>query len=660
MTNNVLHQQNVFLTTLITCVILVALLLIYNRFFVWTPASSGVMKIFQLRLRFWYMAFVFLIPLRWAVGNIREFENLLPAINILIAAMAVITAIETTFTLAFKYSESGEARVPRHLRMSARLLVYGIILIAGFLTFHGNYIFHNAAIYSILSVFILYIIMHVSYTQFFKWMRWEHPLALALSRRLRFYVYIAIITGVAGYAYISVDFFYSLPMETRHGIESYFHLAFLTILFIIGFEAALATAFDYIFPMLRRIDVPHLFRDLIRTVVYFGLFIFVLGVVLKQDLSTLLLGSTVASIIIGLALQETLGNFFAGLALGISKPYTIGDFLQVDNVTGKVEKIDWRSTAVLTQTGDYIILPNTVLSKAQIQNYSAPTTLHARFIDVGCHYRHAPNTIKQAIIEAASSVSEVLLSPQPEVWLMAFDNSSINYRLRFWLEDYQARFLIESKVREAIWYRFNRENIEIPFPIRTIIHQQEETDAALKAEVRILLEKVDFLNSLRKEDLSFLCTRVRYLLFARSETVFNQGEPGDSFYIIKSGRLTVTARNQQGEVFLTTEMIPGQYFGEMALLTGEPRSATIKALEDTELLVLEKDDLRTIIQDNPQAEEVISRVLAKRQLRTQKAQQECEEEKSCTDEKAAARSIGERLDKISEQFLKKMRDFFSY
>lgn len=660
MTNDILHEQNVFLTTMITCLILVALLLIYNRFFIWAPASSGLMKIFQLRLRFWYMAFVFLIPLRWAIGNIKEFENLVPAINVLIAVMAVITVIETTLTLVFRYSESGEAKVPRHLRMSVRLLVYGILFIAGFLTFHGQYVLHNEVIYNILSVFILYIIMHVSYTQFFKWMQWKHPLALALTSRLRFFVYIAIIVGVADYAYISVDFFDSLPLEMRKGIESNFHLAFLTVLFIIGFEAALATAFDFIFPKLRRIDVPHLFRDLIRTVVYFGLFVFVLGVALKQDLSTLLLGSTVASIIIGLALQETLGNFFAGLALGISKPYTIGDFLQVDNVTGKVEKIDWRSTAVLTQTGDYIILPNTVLSKAQIENYSAPTTLHARFIDVGCHYRHAPNTVKQAIIEAASSVDEVLSLPQSEVWLMSFDESSINYRLRFWLEDYQGRFLIESKVREAIWYRFNRENIEIPFPMRNIIQLHQETDTALKAEVRILLEKVDFLNSLRKEDLSFLCTRVRYLLFARSETVFNQGEPGDSFYIIKSGRLTVTAKNQQGEVFLTTEMIPGQYFGEMALLTGEPRSATVKALEDTELLVLEKDDLRTIIQDNPQAEEVISRVLAKRQVRTQKAQQENEEEKSSADEKAGARSIGERLDRISEQFLKKMRDFFSY
>ncbi|MGV8124870.1 MAG: cyclic nucleotide-binding domain-containing protein [Candidatus Xenobiia bacterium LiM19] len=660
MTNDILHEQNVFLTTLSTCLILVALLLIYNRFFVWAPKSSGMMKIFQLRLRFWYMAFVFLIPLRWAIGNIREFESLVPATNVLIAVMAVITAIETALTLAFRYSESGEARISPHLRLSARLLIYGILFIAGFLIFHGQYVLHNEIIYNILSVFIFYIIMHVSYTQFFKWMQWKHPLALALSQRLRFYIYIAIIVGVADYAYVSLDFFDSLPFEMRKGIESNFHLAFLTILFIIGFEAALTTAFDFIFPKLRRIDVPHLFRDLIRTVVYFGLFVFVLGVVLKQDLSTLLLGSTVASIIIGLALQETLGNFFAGLALGISKPYTIGDFLQVDNVTGKVEKIDWRSTAVLTQTGDYIILPNTVLSKAQIQNYSAPTTLHARFIDVGCHYRHAPNTVKQAIIEAASSIDEVLSLPQSEVWLMSFDESSINYRLRFWLEDYQGRFLIESKVREAIWYRFNRENIEIPFPMRNIIQLHQETDTALKSEVRTLLEKVDFLNSLRKEDLSFLSTRVRYLLFARSETVFNQGEQGDSFYIIKSGRLTVTAQNQQGEVFLTTEMIPGQYFGEMALLTGEPRSATVKAIEDSELLVLEKDDLRTIIQDNPQAEEVISRVLAKRQLRTQKAQQESEEEKSSTDEKAGARSIGERLDRISEQFLKKMRDFFSY
>ncbi len=659
MTENILHEQNLFLTTLTTCVILVVLLLIYNRFFTWASPSSGMLKTFQTRLRFWYMAIVFLVPLRWACGNIKECENFVPALNILLAATAVFTVIETTLTLIFKYSESGDARTPRHLRLSLRLIIYGILFAAVFLTFQGQSIFQSATLYSILSVFVLYLMMHVSYTQFFKWVQWNHPLALALCRRLRLLVYIAMLVGVAYYAYANFEYFRSLTTETRRAIDSNLHLAILTIGLIIIFEAALSTVFDFIFPVMRRIDVPHLFRDLIRGIVYFGLFIFALGVVLKQDLSTLLLGSTVASIIIGLALQETLGNFFAGLALGISKPYSIGDFLQVGDVSGKVEKIDWRSTAILTQTGDYIILPNTLLSKSQVENYSAPTTLHARFIDVGCHYRHAPNTVKQAIIESARSIHEVLSNPQPEVWLMAFDDSSINYRLRFWLEDYQARFLIESKVREAIWYRFFRENIEIPYPIRNLIHQQQGTDIDLKAEVRTMIEKVDFLSSLRKEDLAFLSTRVRYQLFAKSETVFRQGEPGDSFYLIKSGRLVVTARNQQGEVFLTAEMRSGQYFGEMALLTGETRSATVEALEDSELLVLEKEDLRSIINDNPQAEEVISRVLAKRQMRTLKAQQESEE-KSCTDEKEEAQTIGEKLDRISEQFLKKMRDFFSY
>jgi len=660
MTANILHEQNLFLTTLITGVMLVALLVIYNRIFLWASQSKGLLKTFQKRLRFWYMAFVFLLPLRWACGNIIEWSFLVPTLNILLAAMAVFTAIETILTLIFKYSESGEARIPRHLRLSVRLLIYGILFVIVFLSFEGQAIFQSAALYSILSVFMLYLIMHVTYTQFFKWIQWNHPLALALCRRLRLLVYIAMIVGVAFYAYESFDFFRALPVAMRKTSDSYFHLAFLMIGLIIAFEAALATAFDFIFPVVRRIDVPHLFRDLIRGIVYFGLFIFALGVVLKQDLSTLLLGSTVASIIIGLALQETLGNFFAGLALGISKPYSIGDFLQVGDVSGKVEKIDWRSTAILTQTGDYIILPNTLLSKSQVENYSAPTTMHARFIDVGCHYRHAPNTIKRAIIESANSVAEVLADPRPEVWLMSFDDSSVHYKLRFWLEDYQARFLIESKVREAIWYRFFRENIEIPFPIRSIIQRPQGSDIDLKAEVRTMIEKVDFLSSLRKEDLTFLSARVRYLLFAKSEAVFRQGEQGNSFYIIKSGRLLVTARNQQNEVFLTAEMHSGQYFGEMALLTGEPRSATVEALEDSELIVLEKEDLRSIIFDNPQAEEIISRVLAMRQMRTLKAQQESEEEKSCADEKAEARSFGERLDRISEQFLKKMREFFSY
>jgi len=167
MTANVLHEQNLFLTTLITGVMLVALLVIYNRIFLWASQSTGLLGTFQKRLRFWYMAFVFLIPLRWACGNTIEWAFLVPTLNILLVAMAVFTAIETILTLIFKYTENGEARIPRHLRLSVRLLIYGILFAIVFLSFEGQTIFQSAALYSILSVFMLYLIMHVTYTQFF-------------------------------------------------------------------------------------------------------------------------------------------------------------------------------------------------------------------------------------------------------------------------------------------------------------------------------------------------------------------------------------------------------------------------------------------------------------------------------------------------------------
>jgi CRP-like cAMP-binding protein len=195
--------------------------------------------------------------------------------------------------------------------------------------------------------------------------------------------------------------------------------------------------------------------------------------------------------------------------------------------------------------------------------------------------------------------------------------------------------------------------------MRNLIQVPPEERQDLSGEVRALLDKVDFLHAFQDEELDILARRIRYQLYARGEKICLQGEPGDSFYIIKSGRLRVSAKNPRGEVFLSIEMLPGQYFGEMALLTGEPRSATVEATEDSELLMLDKEDLRMIMRDNPQVATVISQVLAQRQLRTEKAREELEEERARSQEVEKS-TVSQRLDVLSEQFMRKIRDFFSY
>jgi CRP-like cAMP-binding protein len=176
--------------------------------------------------------------------------------------------------------------------------------------------------------------------------------------------------------------------------------------------------------------------------------------------------------------------------------------------------------------------------------------------------------------------------------------------------------------------------------------------------VRSLLDSVDFFQVLDEDDLAVLRRRARYELYAAGEKVCVQGQPGDTFYIIRRGRLQVTAKDpESGDVYLTAEMRAGQYFGEMALLTGEPRSATVAALTDAELLRLRKEDLRAILTENPKVEEMISQVLAERKLKTDLARQEAQEERTS---RSLSPSANEGLQVLSQQILAKIRDFFSY
>lgn len=615
---------------------------------------GGLLALLQERLRYLALAPVILLPLLTFVSWVSALAWLHDdAYNAVWLALLVL-GVEAVLiaVLEFLPVRLG-GRLPDVAGVLLRSVIYVGIALYFLTAVLDVHLLESQLLYASLWVLLVFWILHVLHGVLFKRLAWTHPVASTLREPLRFWGYVLVLFLTAAYATTWIEDF---PVRYEI-VEKQLLLAITTVLVL---ETLLAVVFEYYFPRVRQVSVPSLFRVLTRAVVYTALALFVLGYVFHQDLSTLLVGSTAVSVILGFALQETLGNFFAGLALGVSKPYNLGDFVQVTNLTGQVEKIDWRSTALRTTTGDYTVLPNSVMAKEIIQNFSAPTRLHARLIDVGAHYRHPPNEVRRILLEAAYSVSDVLEDPIPDVWLMDFAASSVNYRLRFWMKEYGRRWEIDSRVREAIWYHFNRAGIEIPFPMQNVIHHRPARPTDTEAEVRTLLDRVDFLKTLQPSEIQILVDRARLLLYAQGECVCEQGEPGEQFYIIKSGRLRVSARNPQGEVFLSKEMLPGNFFGEMALLTGEPRSATVEAIVDSELLSVDKQALRELLRTNPDVDRLISEALARRQLTTIRAREELESEKARTSNEQSAAGGSQLFEQLSEQFLKRIRDFFSY
>ncbi len=533
------------------------------------------------------------------------------------------------------------------------ILVYTLPLLGYLVSVTELPVLEGPNIYAFGTVLVVFLFLHIVYMYLFRWAHFRHPLVSVLRQRLGSWVYLGVVGGTLYFAAVRPHIV-AIPAQWATVFSG-----LLVLLAVLVFsEAAVASVFDFYFPVARRSEIPTFFRDLVRGLVYIGLFLAFMGLVLKRDLNSLLVGSAVITVSIGFALQETLGNFFAGLALRLSRPYTLGDNVLVGEVSGRVDKIDWRQTSILTFTGDHVILPNSLLAKEGITNFSSPTVLHARDLRIGLHYRHPPNQVFEVIREVLGQNDSVRKEPVPEIHLLDFLDSSISYRVRYWVENYAERFNIDTEVRVGLWYAFRREGLEIPFPIRTLIQAPPDETDTDQEKVLSFLSGVDFLEALGSESLQILSRKARFQLFARGEKICRQGESGDSFYIIRSGRVGVEVRDDLGQVFLNSEMGVGNYFGEMALLTGEPRSATVFASTDVDLLTVEKEDLRGVIVSNPAVEEIISKVLAQRHLRTEKAREEAEEMR--VSKSAPGAASGGRLEQLSEQLLRKIQAFFSY
>lgn len=188
----------------------------------------------------------------------------------------------------------------------------------------------------------------------------------------------------------------------------------------------------------------------------------------EQPLSGLVTGSAITSLVIGLALQPILGNIFAGVVIGLERPYRINDWIKVGDIEGRVVSISWRTTQLRTRESDNLIIPNAKMADDRIINYYYPHPMHLEKVVVGAHYKAPPYRVRQALLAAAAGVPGVLEKPTPDVYMLAFEDSAINYELRVWIEDIGQKPRITSDIRIRIWEEFGRRGIIIPFPIRTL------------------------------------------------------------------------------------------------------------------------------------------------------------------------------------------------
>lgn len=360
------------------------------------------------------------------------------------------------------------------------------------------------------------------------------------------------------------------------------------------------------------VATPKILRDVIDFTLYALATVPILQAQLNLDLTGLVATSAVLSVVIGLALQDTLGNLFAGLSLQLERPFQVGDFVEVGEHRGVVVQIGWRATRIENFRHESITLPNSLMGKQPIKNFSRGGEPVGQDHFIRISYDAPPNVVKSVLMEVVRGNPLVCVEPPPSVRTYAFEESNIKYMIRFFVSDYLTADAVIEDVYSRLWYRLRREGIEVPFPQRTIRMQQASAPVAERGGDPAFVEalqSVDLFASLPPSQLERLRAEVVVRRFGRGEPVIQEGESGHTFYVVASGEVSVRTGRTGAEI---TRLKRGQYFGEMSLLTGETRSATVVAVEDAELFEFDRPTFARLFAEHPKLARQLSAHLAQR------------------------------------------------
>src|SRR5436189_1748369 len=400
------------------------------------------------------------------------------------------------------------------------------------------------------------------------------------------------------------------------------HVGAAAILLSTALVVALVNRYvwDLYFEKKRQTPIPHFLREVIGGIIFLVALLFVLssGYHAEAQLQGLLAGSGIVAIIIGFAGQNFFAGVIAGISIQLNRPYKVGDWLQVAERFAEVMEINWRSTRLRTNDAIYLDIPNNEMVSHAIVNLHYPTEVHAMRIRVGVEYKNPPNLVKDALFRAASSAEGVLAEPKVRIFLVDFADFAVIYEIKFYMGNHARINEINDAVRTNVWYELKRQGITIPFPIRTLQVERKAPPRLQEeqAEARTILRDEALFECLSDDQLDSLVRQSRVNHFGRGERVIREGAEGDSMFILLRGAAEVSI-SKNGASIPVAKLRAPDWFGEMSLLTGERRTATVRAETDCQVMEIGKQVMAELLRASPDCLERLSELLAKRKMETE-------------------------------------------
>lgn len=387
-------------------------------------------------------------------------------------------------------------------------------------------------------------------------------------------------------------------------------LLFLALLPLILFavRALDLVAFDVLASRRTTVRAPMLLRELVSIALFLILLAWAMWQVFDYKLTAFLATGTVLAAVLGLALQETLGNLFAGIALHLEDSFEVGDVIRSGEYFGVVEAMRWRGTRLRTFNNNVVIVPNSLLARERVEVFPK-RTLNGRVLQFGIDYNIPPAEVIEVLTRAASNVDGVAREMPAFARVAAFGDSSITYEVKYFTYEYVQRERIDADIRKAVWYALRRNGIPIPFPIRSI-HRYTPPAPRTHPDADDIAERlavVDVLAPIGREARAGIAAAARVHVYARGETILSRGAAGDSMFIVHQGSVSVRVNDRE-----VAHLQAGDFFGEMALLTGEQRAADVVALGDVVAIEIAKHALQPVLIDHPELAAAISAKILER------------------------------------------------
>jgi CRP-like cAMP-binding protein len=288
---------------------------------------------------------------------------------------------------------------------------------------------------------------------------------------------------------------------------------------------------------------------------------------------------------------------------------------------GQVTEINWRATHFLTFGRVQVVVPNGVLARSTVRNYSRPTPIVRIETEVVLPYEVSVESARSVLLHALHGVDGILREPAPFLVVGAFNDSGVAYSVRFFIGEYSRHDLIESAARQRLLYALRRAGIGIPFPQRHIdlvgpaavkLAGLPEPEAAAVSDLATRLGRSEVFRSMDASVLGRLGESVHPLLYSPGEIIIRQNDPGTELYVLEHGQVELVVGGENGAPVRVAVLDAGAVFGEAAFLTGGRRMATIVALSECEVLAIPRKALHHLLEKDRALSERLTKVLAHR------------------------------------------------